>query len=77
INQRELFATGSHAEYDVVEGRVVLSGNPRVVRGRDILQGEKITFWRDSSRILSEPNARLVIYSDRDILTGATSVSDK
>ncbi len=70
IVQEELAASGGRADYDVAEGKVVLSVNPLVRRGRDMLTGETITFWRDSSRILCEPNARLVLHSEREALTG-------
>ncbi len=70
IEQEQLAASGGRADYDVAEGKVVLSVNPLVRRGRDMLTGETITFWRDSSRILCEPNARLVLHSEREALTG-------
>lgn len=73
IVQEELAASGGRADYDVAEGKVVLSVNPLVRRGRDMLTGETITFWRDSSRILCEPNARLVLHSEREALTGITA----
>ncbi len=72
IEQEELAASGGRADYDVEEGKVVLSVNPLVRRSRDMLTGETITFWRDSSRILCEPNARLVLHSEREALTGIT-----
>lgn len=50
------------AAYDVAQGKIVLEGNPRVYRGRDILTGDKITFWREENKMICEPRARLIIY---------------
>ncbi|MGI6087544.1 MAG: LptA/OstA family protein [Kiritimatiellia bacterium] len=72
IEQEQLAASGGRAVYDVAAGKVVLSINPLIRRGRDMLTGETITFWRDSNRILCEPNARLVLHSEREALTGIT-----
>lgn len=55
----------AHAElgvYEVNTGKIVLTGKPRVMRGRDLLEGETITFWRDENRMICQPSARLVIY---------------
>ena len=51
------------AVYFVKEGKIVLSGNPKVVRGSDEMSGETITLWRFKGRILCEPNAVLKLYS--------------
>jgi lipopolysaccharide export system protein LptA len=63
------------ASYDVTSGKIVLAGNPRVRRGRDILEGDVITFWRDQNKMICQPQARLVIYPDdrsnsKDLLLG-------
>jgi hypothetical protein len=34
------------------------------MQGRNILEGEVITFWRDQQRLECKPRARLVIYSE-------------
>ena len=53
------------AEYDVVSGRVLLSGGPpQVLQDRNILEGETIVFWRDEQKVECFPKARLVIYTD-------------
>lgn len=70
IVREELVANSERAVYDVEEGKVVLSVNPKLRRGRDLLSGETITFWRDNNRILCEPNARLVFHSDQEVLKG-------
>ena len=41
---------------------VILTGDAEVRRGRDIVSGDRITFWLDKERMTCEPG-RLVIYS--------------
>ena len=53
------------AFHGVVPGRIVLAGGPpQVMQGRNILEGEVITFWRDEQRLECMPRARLVVYSE-------------
>jgi lipopolysaccharide export system protein LptA len=73
IRQEETTAWARKATYDVVSGTIFLEGAPRIRRGRDVLEGDTITFWRDDNRVICEPQARLVLFSDdesRDILLG-------
>lgn len=67
IVRQDLVATGARAVYEIKESKMQLVGNPRIVREQDVLSGETITLWRDSKRILCEPNARLVIRSEQDV----------
>ncbi len=56
-------AKSNQAVYTVKDGKIVLTGQPMVKRDRDVLAGEKITFFRDDNRMLIEPSAKLMIYS--------------
>ncbi|MCX6993435.1 MAG: hypothetical protein NT011_09880 [Kiritimatiellaeota bacterium] len=67
IIRNDLKATGEKATYDIKEGKMQLMGNPRIQRDKDTLTGETVTLWRNSKRILCEPNARLVIASDQEM----------
>ena len=67
IIRNDLKATGGKAVYDIKEGRLQLTGNPRIQRDQDTLTGETVTLWRNSKRILCEPNARLVIASEQNM----------
>lgn len=65
LTQDDKRARADVATYDVVSGRIVLAGGPpQVMQGRNILEGEVITFWRDQQRVECRPRARLVIYSE-------------
>ena len=65
LTQEDKKARADVATYDVVSGRIVLAGGPpQVMQGRNILEGEVITFWRDEQRLECKPRARLVIYSE-------------
>lgn len=67
IVRNDLKATGEKAVYDVKEGRMQLTGNPRIQRDQNIMTGETVTLWRNTRRILCEPNARVVIASEQDM----------
>lgn len=67
IARNDLTATAEKAVYDIKEGKMQLTGNPRIQRNQDTLSGGMVTLWRNSKRILCEPNARLVIASDQDL----------
>ena len=62
IVQQDKKAKAAEANYDVASGKIVLTGKPQVTRGKDVLSGDTITFWRDQNKMLCEPRARLVIY---------------
>jgi len=66
ITQSDKTAQAGVATYDLETGKIVLAKNPRVTRGRDILEGELITFWRDDNRMVCQPGARLVIHPEQD-----------
>lgn len=53
------------ATYELASGKFVLGGNPRVTRGKDVLQGDTITFWRGKNKLICEPQARLLIYPEQ------------
>lgn len=62
IEQEETTAWARKATYDVVSGMIFLEGSPRIRRGRDVLEGDTITFWRDDNKLICEPQARLVLF---------------
>ena len=65
IQQTDKTAQAGLATYDFETGKIVLAIKPRVTRGRDTLEGELITFWRDQNRMICQPQARLVIYPEK------------
>lgn len=52
------------ATYDVYSGEIVLEGSPQVTRGKDVLTGKRITFWRDSNRVKVEGGSTLFLHQD-------------
>ncbi len=54
ITEKDRVATGDQAEYNAREGKLVLTGNAMVQRGKEVLRGTKITFWRGDNRIECE-----------------------
>jgi lipopolysaccharide export system protein LptA len=65
LTQGDKKARSDVATYDVASGQIVLAGGPpQVMQGRNILEGEVITFWRDQQKLECKPRARLVVYSE-------------
>jgi lipopolysaccharide export system protein LptA len=58
------------ATYDVYSGEIVLEGSPQVTRGKDVLTGKRITFWRDSNRVKVEGGSTLFLHQDGKGTTG-------
>jgi lipopolysaccharide transport protein LptA len=65
LRQTDKTAQAGLATYDFESGKIVLAIKPRVTRGRDMLEGEIITFWRNENRMICQPQARLVIYPEK------------
>ncbi len=70
ISQDEISGTGEEAVYYLQEGKVVLTGKPKVTRKHDELSGETITFYRETGRMICEPNAILRLRSIPDLKDG-------
>ena len=60
-------ALADRASYYADEGRFVLDGDPKVKEGRHIMTGDRITFWRETRRMVCEPNARVLLYPDEEM----------
>lgn len=60
IIQDNSLGTASHAVYESRAGRMTLTGNPRVMQGKDTISGEIITYYVDE---------------DRSVVTGGASVT--
>lgn len=67
ITRDTIRAMSQMALYTVSDGKITLSGKPYVTRQKDYLAAETIVLWRDSNRIICEPHAHLIIYSDRNM----------
>lgn len=67
ITQGDRVATGKVATYYRAENKVILTGDPRVVRNQDSIQGERITLFLDTEKSIVEggPSGRVqaAIYS--------------
>jgi lipopolysaccharide transport protein LptA len=60
--EQDTTAWAGKAAYDVETGQIFMERKPRIRRGRDMLEGDTITFWRDHNKMICEPQARLVLY---------------
>lgn len=66
--EREVLA--GEASYDVQNDEFLLQDNPRVRDGKNMLTGGTIRFWRKSGRVVCEPSARAVVYTDKKLNAG-------
>ncbi len=66
MRQEDTTAWARKATYDVAAGTIFLEGSPRIRRGRDVLEGDTITFWRADNKMVCEPRARLVLFPEED-----------
>ncbi len=55
ITSEDREATCVTAVYKNLGGEVIMTGTPVLKRGRDTLRGDKITFWINEERVVSEP----------------------
>lgn len=62
-------ALAGKAEYDVKTDEFILRDNPKIMEGKNMLMGETIRFWRASRRMVCEPAARVVVYSNEKLKT--------
>jgi lipopolysaccharide export system protein LptA len=62
ILKEDLVATGEVADYDALAGVAVLTGNPKVWRGKDVVVGEKITVFLADNRSVVEGKVKAVIF---------------
>ena len=67
IHSDDRKALADRASYYADEGRFVLDGDPKVKQGRNIMTGDRITFWQDTRRMVCEPNARVLLYPDEEM----------
>jgi lipopolysaccharide export system protein LptA len=70
IDQAERTAFCRQAVYTVPSGVMVLTGEPRVVRGQDVLRGKRIVFNRNDNKVTVDGGARL------QIAPGSTTMKD-
>ena len=61
LSQEDKRAWAGRAVYDVLSGKITLEQDPRISRGRDLLLGETIIFYRDQNRMEVTKGARLIV----------------
>lgn len=61
LNKDEVVASGEQADYDATKGVAVLTGSPKVWRGKDVVTGDRITLYLAEDRSVVE-GAKAIIY---------------
>ena len=64
IEQDNTVARSNKADYDVKTGLITLTEDPLITRGRDVIKGTVIRFWRDQDRMVVE-NVQMNIHSKK------------
>lgn len=59
-------ALAERAFYFAEDGRFVLEGKPKIMVDRNIMTGDRITYWHGSGRVVCEP-ADFVLYPDEEM----------
>jgi lipopolysaccharide export system protein LptA len=77
IQSEDRKALADRATYVADEGKFTLEGQPPMVKqGRNVLTGDRITFWHKTRALLCEPNGRILYYYDLDEETQARFPKD-
>lgn len=66
INQNDRVGTCQLATYRLEDKSIVMENEPRIWRGGDVVEGETITVFMDSDRMIVEGGARAVIHKNED-----------
>lgn len=62
-------AAARKAIYIAASGEILLTGDAKLSRANDTVEGDEITFWLNEERVLCKPG-RLVIYPDENRSSG-------
>jgi lipopolysaccharide export system protein LptA len=67
IQSDERKALADRATYHADEAKFILEGQPPMITmGRNVMTGDRITFWHKTRVVLCEPNGRVLYYSELD-----------
>ncbi|MBE9537418.1 MAG: lipopolysaccharide transport periplasmic protein LptA [Proteobacteria bacterium] len=76
INQNDRVGTCQLATYRLEGKSIVMEGDPRIWRGGDVVEGETITIFMDSDRMIVEGGARAVIHKKEDSKNAPEPLAD-
>jgi len=66
IVQSNRIGTAQHADYNTKDGKIVLTGSPKVVQGKDMVSGSEITYFVNEEKSVvtgtSKTRVEAVIY---------------
>ncbi len=65
IKSEDKTASCNKAIYIASTGEILLTGNAKLTRGEDTLEGKRITFWLNEEKVLCTPG-RLVVHSEKN-----------
>ncbi|MBF8250548.1 MAG: lipopolysaccharide ABC transporter periplasmic protein LptA [Deltaproteobacteria bacterium] len=66
ITQQDKIAVADRALFLNTERKIILSGNPKVWQGKDIISGDKIIYFLDEDRTIVEGRTRAVIHPRKE-----------
>ena len=74
LKSEDRTAACDRAVYVVKTGQIVLTGNAKLTRGKDILEGKEMTFWIDDERVECDAG-RLVLFPSKEQRASAARFS--
>lgn len=75
IKSGDKSATCNKAIYIIRTGEILLTGNAKLMRNSDALEGKQITFWVNEERVVCKPG-KLTIHPSRGGDSGGTDIFD-
>jgi len=66
IRQQDTEAWAGRAEYLLKDAKIVLREKPKMTRGKDLLTGEVMTFYRDENKMVVNHRTRLVFFPKKE-----------
>jgi lipopolysaccharide export system protein LptA len=66
MKQAEMTATCNKAVYTASEGKVILIGDAKIVRGKNSVASDEITYWFDEERMVCNKPGKVIVVPDKE-----------
>lgn len=64
ILSRRRKSRSDKAIYTAIDGKIVLTGDPRIDHGKHVYRADKIIMFKDTDKVIFEPKARLILHPE-------------
>jgi len=66
IKQAEMIATCNKAIYTAKEGKIILIGDAKIVRGKNSVISDEITYWFNEERMICNKPGKVIVVPDKE-----------